>query len=338
MIARHRTWIVALACATVLLGGCSSVVDGSGKRIGSSGTGSARPTGSPTASTTPTTTAYPRTARSTALGDPVTADICRAVGLPAMSTFGYLPEFSDVVIPPSCAVRMSKGGTRFFTVNMFAGYSGTVTTATGRVVSRQSGLTVYSFPYDKTSGSCERDIAVPGATLKVNVVPNRSAGTPNPTDSCRGADAMTTRLAQLSATGAAAFPRLPLASPSVSRADLCDVFEAVDLSGYSAYDGAKISDGGFTTECTTDRGSAFLDFEVGTAGPPPQTHLQNVGGHKLYVDDDTSDYCDWYSVQGTTPEGKSERLALSTGATTPSDLCTQTGTVLAALLDKAGLT
>ena len=334
MVDLRRLRLAVLACTVLALAGCSSVVDGTGATVAASPT----KTGGSTSSAAPGPVAFPRKIITTgALSDPVSVDICTAIGLPAMSTFGYLPEFSDIVVPPSCAVRMSKNGVRYFTVNMYADYAGRVSTGPGRTVSSLSGLPVYSFPYDKSLGNCQRNIAVAGATIKVNVVPNRAAGTPNPTDICRGANAMTARLAQLSATGAAAFPRLALASPSLSRFDFCAVLKAVDLTKYPGFAGGVISDDGFTSECAIDKGGLYLDFELGTAGPPPETHLQSVGGHKLYTDDDATTFCDWYSVQGSTSAGKSERLALSSNIT-PAGLCTQTGQLLAAILDKAGIT
>ena len=120
------------------------------------------PTGAPPASR------FPRTAVSTAIGDPPTADLCAAIGLRALRGLGYTPTFSDRTIPPGCLIHMYRGGKLSFNVGVYGDRPGTQASNPKRTTRKESGLTVYVYPFAKPfEGNCERDIAAAGATLHV---------------------------------------------------------------------------------------------------------------------------------------------------------------------------
>lgn len=347
---RSRSAVARLAAvaAAALLAGCTSVIGGTGHRAGSA-TNSAssaprtRATTAPTSpiTTSPTADAYARTPVSTAIGDPVTADLCTAIGLTVMQSAvtGLTPSFDGRQFPPGCSVTYFQGAVAQFGVSVFAD-SAQPRSATGRSTRTKSGQSVYVYPFDATNGRCERDVVGRGVLLVVDATPQGSAK-PDKTNYCAATDAMSTRLAAVLAAGNV--PRLPLAHPSVSAIDACKVVRAAGITSLSAFAKGVISSQGFGASCRVHPTGLFLfvNLVVADAAQPGGSTLTTVGGHSLYATSTSSDFCSYASTQGTTSDGHHEQLVFAATSTdpakTPAGLCNQTSQAAAKYLDTVGL-
>jgi hypothetical protein len=280
---------------------------------------------------------------STAIGDPATADLCEAAAhaLAPLGRLGYTPTLSDRTIPPGCLIHMSRGGRLRFNVGVYGDRPGTQQSAPNRTTRKESGLTVFVYPFDKGfEGDCERDIAARGVTLHVYSLATTTHGGGGPADHCGASDALTHALAAAIADKSVA--RLPLADPSLSAIDFCAALHETHIADLPGFGGTQepdgVSDGCAVVKSKLD---AYFEFQIETALIPQATSSHTVGGHHVYASDsNTSAFCTFYSVQGQASGGRYERVSVSIdafGKTHPPHLCASTGTALARFLDTLGL-
>lgn len=334
--------LFVLICAVLSVAGCSSatVITGSGRAVAPSGTSTTPDSPSVPAPSGPTQDRYPRQDVSTAIGDPVRADLCGAVGLAPFAGLGFTPAFADVQVQPGCTVRLTRAGKVVLSVFLYATEPRSVPSDPKRVRRTESGVTAYAYPFDPAAGNCERIVLARGVQFTVDALTRVANGAPNRTNSCAGTDAMTAALA--AAVAKRSVVTLPVAPSSLSSLDFCDAFEAAHREGLPFYAGAELVSDGFGVECTiTSRSfTFFLDFEIARARRPADSTPVTIGGHHVLAgsSNDTG-HCDFWAVQAPGPRGY-ERISASadysaTGGS--ATLCDQTGKALAAFLDSAGL-
>jgi hypothetical protein len=342
-------------CAAVLLlaAGCTS--SGGGKHSTAASSGSVTSgsvssggTGSASNQVTPPATSRPapsgsaaRKRASTAIGDPVTADLCAAVGLDSLRGIGsgLTPTFDKRQDPPGCAVTLSDGARAVLGLSVF-GDPGTPKAAAGRTSRTESGQTVYVYPYDAGTGRCEREIAATGVLLVIDS--NVASGSkPDRATACAGTDAMTARLAE--AVDADDVPRLQLADPTVSDLDACAVARRADITSLSAFAGATVHSLSFGVGCQLRPRGAFLfvNFVISSVRTPGGATSTTVGTHSVYGVATTGSFCSYVSPQGRTSDGQYEQVAMSATATgaraQAGGLCAETKAALGRYLDAAGL-
>lgn len=337
--------LIAILCAA-LLGGCTSVVQGRG-RVGSSAPSSSGSASSlsppPNSSALPTSTPVVgqngRTPVSTAIGDPVTADLCTAIGLAALqgAVPDLTPTFDGRQFPPGCSATYYEGADPVLAVSVFA-RGGDPKATSGRTSRSVSGQVVYVYPFD-ASGHCAREIKASALVLVVDSVPLNST-MPDKQTSCAGTDAMSNRLAAVVAAGDV--PRLPLAPASLTELDACKVVKAAKITSLPAFTKAEVSEQGFGASCEVRRGPLFLfvNLVVADAKRPAGSTPTTVAGHTLYATSVTKDFCSYASTQGTTSDGHYEQLVVAATATDPAKapvgLCDQTSQAAAKYLDTVG--
>jgi hypothetical protein len=329
---------LATVATAVLLAGCTSVVDGHGGLARSSHSPS-RPAPS-SATTAPTLPAgLLRAPASTALGDPVTADLCAAIGLDALRGVGDLtPGLDERQYPPGCSITLRDGATPVVTVSVFAGH-GLPDRESGRRKRMTSGRTIYTYRFDPRTGSCRRELKAAGLLLTVDAYPQDNAEPDRGLD-CAATDAMADRLAAVLADGAV--PRLALAAPSVSELDACKVARRAAVTALPAFARAEVIPQGFGASCELHAGSVFLffNFAIAAAAHPAGARPSLVAGHQLYATASQPALCSTESTQGRTAAGKYEQVVASatvSGSAPPSRLCRQTAQALARYLTAAGL-
>jgi hypothetical protein len=342
---------LATAGAVVLLAGCTSVVRGHGQAIGTPSS----PRSSTTTSTPPSTSVAPSPSPSptqpaadiarppvaTAIGDPVTADLCTAIGLDALRGLGngLTPSFDDRQYPPGCSITLNDGAKPLVGITVFAGV-GDPLTSTGRTSRVANGQTIYSYPFDATTGSCRREIKAHGVLLTVDSYPNGDAK-PGQATSCAGTDQMASRLAAVVTAGNV--PRQPLASPSLSALDACKVAEKASITTLPAFAGSELREQGFGANCQLRPHDLFLfiDFVIADVAQPPGSTPTTVGGHRLSATSSQADFCSYASTQGTTTDGRYEQVTATAtvagSGAAPAQLCEQTAEALARYLTAAGL-
>jgi hypothetical protein len=350
-VAVRRSRLTAPVLAALLLAGCSGpVVTGSGAGGSRSGGGSSSPTGvpsspSPSAGSTgdpsgSTGGVIARTPVSSAIGDPVTADLCAAIGVEALRGVGtgLTPSIDDRQYPPGCSMTLSAGTESQFGISVY-GDDSRPRNSTGRTSRTESGQTVYVFPFDPATGQCERQIDAAGVLLTVDAYRRSSAKT-DKTTYCAGSDAMTARLAAV-VTGTNV-PRLALARPSLTELDACKVTRAANVTSLSAFAGGVIREQGFGASCEVRPSDLFLFFNLVVSKEPRPAGATEVtvDGHQLYSTGTGSTYCSSVSTQGATAGGGYEQLVVTATATdakkAPADLCDQTGRATAKYLTAAG--
>jgi hypothetical protein len=338
---------VGAAVAVLVLAGCTSVVGGRGQPSGTPSSTGARSTASasPSASVVSTPAAPPadilRTPVQTAIGDPVTADLCTAIGLDALRNLraGVTPSFDDRQYPPGCSVTFNDGATHVVGLSVFAS-QGRPAAADHRTSRVASGQTVYSYPFDAATGSCRRAIKAEGVLLTVD---SAQVGTavPGKSIACAGTDAMTTRLVAVAAGHY--LPRLQLADPSLSVLAACKVVTKAGIRTLPAFAGGAIRTQGFGASCQlrTAKLFLFIDFAIADAARPPGSTATTVEGHRMYSRGSRADFCSYVSTQGTTSDGRYEQVVASATvpvtASAPAELCEQTTLALARYLAAAGL-
>lgn len=340
------TWRGPVALAAVaLLAGCTPVVTGAGS-VG--GTGSAvapRPSASATPPVGPTASTATgdilRTPVTSAIGDPVTADLCTAIGLGALRGFpgSLTPVFDGRQFPPGCSVSLRNGTKSVLDITVYAS-SGLPAEQKGRTTRTSSGERIYSYPFVAATGECRRELAPGSVLLTVNSVP--ATGTqPNADLDCASTDAMATRLAAVLAAGNV--PRLRLPTQSLTRFDACAVTRASNLTTtLAAFANGELTDQGFGASCEVRAPSVFLFFNfvlANTAQPTGSTQTTEFG-HLLFQSTAEPGLCSYVSTQRRTPDGRYEQMAASAtvqGAQQVTDLCTQTAQALALYLSAAGL-
>ena len=357
---------LVLVAVALVVSACTSSTHGSG-RLASHRTSSPPPTGSVTSSPRPTgsvtsgppstgsVTSGPssgggapstpppqllRTPLVTAIGDPGTADLCAAIGLTRFDRLAPSTAAYDAVqYPPGCSITLSDGTAPVLTVSVFAAQH-QPHEADGRTESTASGLPVYSYPFDASTGGCERDVMAKGVRLVADAIARGSA-TPDEQLSCAATKAMADRVAAVAAAGSV--PRLSLAQPSIVNLGACLVADAAGVTGLSDLASARLIRRGFGVNCElrTDTLFVFINAALATAAPPENGTPTAVGGHELFQTTARPGFCSYVSVQGTTGEGQHEEVtaaATTTGtAKPPAQLCDQTAQALARYLTAAGL-
>jgi hypothetical protein len=338
---------VAAAGVVLLLSGCTSVVGGRGQATGtpSSSASSASTGASSSTSVVTSPTAPPsdvvRTPVQTAIGDPVTADLCTAIGLDALRGLGagLTPYYDDRQYPPGCSVTLNDGAKPVIGLSVFAG-QGEPTVADARTTRTVSGLSVFSYPFDKATGSCRRETKAEGVLLTVDSI---QAGTETPDEriACAATDAMADRLAAVVAE--ANVPRLLLADRSLSALDACKVARKAGITTLPAFTGGVLHTQGFGASCQVRPTSLFLfvDFVITDVARPRGSTPTTVDGHDLYSRASRADFCSYVSTQGRTWDGRYEQVAATAtvvgSRTAPAELCEQTSQALARYLTAAGL-
>jgi hypothetical protein len=346
--------LCAVAAAAVAVAGCtgggtaarSSSASHSSTGSRSSGSRPNPPSSAP--SSTPTTLrptptgSLARVRVSTAIGDPVTADLCAAIGLEALRGLGsgLTPTFDARQDPPGCAVTLSTGaGTPVLGLSVFAD-AGKPRTATGRTKRTESGHTVYAYPFNPGTGQCERDIEGQGVLLVVGSFRAGSTAVDR-TTACGGADGMTARLAQAIDTGDVS--RLQFADPTVSRLNACGVAGKAAITSLPDFAGGTLHGLSFGVACQLRRPGVnlFVNFAISAVRRPAKSTPASVGTHVLYATALTNAFCSYVSTQGRTSDGQFEQIAVSAtyigAGTAPAQLCDQTKTAAGRYLDAAGL-
>jgi hypothetical protein len=345
-----RARFLALVLATVVVAGCTS----------SHGTGTdssvARPSESPSAPTSstsatsrpaPTSSApnfpppeFARASIQTAIGDPVTADLCAVVGTDVFAGLGTLTATLDgKQFPPGCSATLTTSAGVQFAVSVFAARHHTPSTGDHTTRAR-SGQTIYVYPFEQDTGGCQRQVAAQEVWL---VVDSFAQGSEKPSEdlACGATDAMADALA--TAAAAASVPRLSLAAPSVSELAACPVLAKAGVTKLSAFASAHLLQRGFGENCEvkTDRVLLFVNFAIADQAKPATATATTVLGHRLYSVESRPDFCSFVSTQGQTGDGRYEQVAAAATATDPDkppgQLCAETGEVLARYLTTAGL-
>jgi hypothetical protein len=277
-----------------------------------------------------------------AIGDPVTANLCAAAGL---APFQHLPggpsaAFDPAQYPPGCSITLSNADQPVFTVSVFAAKH-PPHPADGRTETRVQGLPVYRYPFKESTGSCERDVVAPGVLLVADTLA-RGAVKPDSGLACAAADAMAERMAAAAAGGSVA--RLALAAPSVTELDACAVAKQAEIASSGTFAGANLRRRGFDVNCELRTEGAFLFLNIAlvdTARAVPGETIR-VDGHELQQTSVQPSFCSYASPQGSTGADLQEQVtatATAPGPGTPSaDLCADTAAALARYLTAAGLT
>jgi hypothetical protein len=283
---------------------------------------------------------FVRTPRETAIGDPATADLCTAIGLPPFDAIGPgRADYDAVQYPPGCSITLSVADKPVLTVSVFAAQHGP-RDADGRTEATASGLPVYSYPFDRGTGGCERDVVADGVRLVADAIARGSAP-PDEQLSCAATKAMADRVAEIAATGSV--PRLSPARPTLTELGACLVVNASGITALGDFVGARVIRRGFGVNCElrTDTLFLFINVALAAAAPPDRGTPLDYGGHHLFKTASRPGFCSYVSVQGTTGDGHREEV--SAAATTngdgkpPATLCAQTAQALSLYLTAAGL-
>lgn len=343
--------LIAIA-AIAVLAGCTSVVTGNGRLNGESLSATSPSTPTSTAPPPPASVSVPngldwpppgmlRLAPATAISDPVTADLCAAIGLGPLRGLGngLTPTFDTRQYPPGCTVTMKDGTAPVLGVSAY-GSSGGVTSAPGRTSKIVSGQAVYEFPFSAATGECRRELNPLGILLTINSFPLHSAK-PNQALDCASTDAMAARLAKIVSVGVQP-PQLRVPTRSLSALDSCKVVEQASITSLSVFSKGAITEQGFGASCEVRPASGFLFFNyvIANAARPNGAKLVTVEGHQLYETSAQPNFCSYVSTQGSTRDGRYEQVAASattTLAKPPAQLCAQTAQALARYLTAAQL-
>jgi hypothetical protein len=351
---RRAACLIALLLAT----GCTSsshshrstsasqLPPGPSRSAATAGSGASNPT-SASASTSSSTTPRPvptgsasRKPASTAIGDPVTADLCAAVGLDPLRDVGtgLTPTFDARQDPPGCAITLSdRNGQAALTLSVF-GSEAKVRVAQGRTTRTESGQTVYVYPFDASAGRCEREIAAAGVRLVIDSLAPAGVKTDRST-ACDGTDAMTDRLA--AAVADDAVPRLQLADPTISDLNACAVARRAGITALPSFAKGRLRSMSFGAGCEVRPADSFLfvNFVISASRRPAGGTSTTVGTHTVYAGPSTGGLCAYFSTQGRTSDGQYEQLAVTATATAPGStrLCSDTKLALGRYLDAAGL-
>jgi hypothetical protein len=277
----------------------------------------------------------------TAIGDPVTADLCGSIGLDPLRHIGtaLTPTFDKRQDPPGCAITLAADGKAALGLSVFAD-AGKPKAAAGRTQRTQSGQTVYVYRFDSATGSCEREVAAFRVRLVVDSY--RPPGAPSDrSTACAGTDALTARLAE--AASARDVPRLQLASPSVSDLNACAVVRTAGITSLTLFANGRLGTLSFGVGCRVRPPNVFLflNFVIDADRRPAGSTLTTAGAHSAYALATTGGFCSYFAPQGRTSDGQYEQVAASTTWTgtgaAPANLCDQTKTALGRYLDAAGL-
>jgi hypothetical protein len=279
---------------------------------------------------------------STAIGDPVTADLCAAVGLDPLRTVGtgLTPTYDGRQDPPGCAITLTdKQDEPAVTFSVFA-TGAKVRVATRRTTRTESGQTVYVYPFDASAGRCEREIAAAGVRIVVDsLVP--TGGKVDRATACGGTDAMTARMAEAVADNDV--PRLQLADPTISDLNACAIVRRAGIPAMSSFANGRLRSMSFGAGCEVRPTDAFLfvNFVIDAGRRPAGGTSTTVGRHDIYAGPTVPGLCAFFSTQGRTSDGQYEQLAVTstwTGAgAAPAQLCIDTKLALGRYLDAAGL-
>lgn len=279
---------------------------------------------------------------STAIGDPVTADLCAAVGLDPLRHVGtgLTPTFDARQDPPGCAITLADtNGKPAVSFSVFA-TGAKVREAAGRTTRTESGQTVYVYPFDAAAGRCEREIAAEG----VRIVADSLAPTGGKVDratACGGTDATTARMAEAVADDAV--PRLQLADPTISDLNACTIVRRAGVTALSTFAGGRLRSMAFGAGCEVRPADDFLfvNFVIDAERRPAGSTTTTVGTHAIYAGPTTPGLCAYFSTQGRTSDGQYEQLAMTAtwtaSSAAPAQLCVQTKLALGRYLDAAGL-
>lgn len=327
----------------LVLAACTSAVQGTGSVSGTPPTSHAPTSGSgPTISGGGTgTLRFPRSPMTTVIGDPPTADLCKAVGLSSFAALGLTPGYADVQFPPGCTIRLSRGSTVALSVNVVGLAPDSQEERPGRTTRTESGLTVYVYRFEASSiGNCQRDIAADGVMLRVIAISRAATGKASEKVDCGATDLMTKAVA--AAVAGKFVPRLPQSTPSLSELDFCAVLRRLDLTAVPDLSSGTPEVDGVSAGCqiVSSKVSFYIDFAIGGAGRSKGGET-TVGGHVLEAGSSNgSGDCQFTSNQGGLADGREEQVSLSLtelSSGPPADLCDRTARLLATFLDTAGL-
>ncbi|HEU5266765.1 MAG TPA: hypothetical protein VFU35_08690, partial [Jatrophihabitans sp.] len=283
---------------------------------------------------------FARAPVSTAIGDPPSTDLCSAVDVSDFAQPGYRPAFADSQFPPGCTIRLTKSDGSHVSVSLY-GTTSASGAAPGRTTKRVAGLTVYYYPFKSDFGECERDVLAGRIVFTINAfTPKGTTGaTPDRTVNCTATDLLTTKIAL--AVSARALTPLHLATPSVISLDSCRIARAAGWTAVPAFAGAPPTADAFGAGCslTSSRMSVYLDPMLAKDASVDNARPVSADGHQIYAStsNDASD-CALTSVQGDTPDGRSEQLYLSAYATkTVPQFCQEVTAAFGRYLTVAGL-
>lgn len=347
-----RARCLVLMIVALLAAGCTSTSRPHGARSSARSATASAP--APTTSASGGTSSEPTTSEpdfpppefararvDTAIGDPVTADLCAAVGL---ATFGHLgtltASFDARQFPPGCSVTITTAAGSTFAVSVYAARRPAPSSAdrTTRVSSHQ---TIYAYSFHAATGSCRRAMVADHIKLMVD---SFAAGTEKISQSvaCAATDAMADGLA--AAVAHHSVPRLSLAARSLSEIAACPVLKEAGVTALTAFASGALIRRGFDENCEvkTKRVFLFVNFAIADDRKPAGSTITTVLGHRLYELESGTGFCSYVSTQGSTDDGRYEQVAAAAtaadAAKPPAGLCAQTAEALARYLDTAGLT
>jgi len=349
---RHRRRV--LVAAGLVLSACTSTTHDSGRSSEPSSApttpGSATPVSTPVSSiptsSSPSVAPFPppdliRVPGESAIGDAAVADLCAAAGLAVFKDLPGrpIPSFDAEQYPPGCSITLQDFDVPVLTVSVFAAQHAPHE-ADGRIEASSHGLSVFSYPFDAETGSCERDVVADGVLLVADTL-TRGTSAPDENLACAAADAMADRMAVTAAAGSV--PPLALAAPSLTELDACAVARQAEITSLRSFATAKLKRRGFDLNCElrTDDAFLFINFAIvdTTRAVPGQS--VRVAGHDLLQHAAQPRYCSYASAQGSTGDDVQEQVTASATApgdgAPPPDLCQDTAAALARYLTAAGL-
>lgn len=277
--------LVPLA-ALAVLAGCTTTVAGQGQ-------GSAPPT---SAAPTPTSSSAPAPP---SIGDPNTADLCAGIQLSAYKVFGQ-PSFDPSQTPPGCYVTIAKSGLPIIGLSVVAmPLSQAIPRAQGHPTT-VAGLPVVDFTPDPSQ--CQRDVWLQETVLSVRA-DDLGAKVTGPL-LCRVADQLVAQTAK--SVGAGDLPRVKLASPSLTRVQMCRAIQPGDLRGVSRGAPVEVAPHYYGTFCRASNPLYVFGVEMvfrKVAAKPLRTTA--AGGHRFAWFDQISPdsiACDLTSMQRPTSD------------------------------------
>jgi hypothetical protein len=318
--------------------GCTATVSGHGSAAD-------RPAPQPTpagSSTAPGAAAVPRdlvtrTPVSTAIGDPMTAQLCatldtaalgRALGVSAASAFPAADEQR-----PGCALVFARGDTTAAEVVILA--TAQALPQPGSVVTRHSsGLVVRDYDHSERADECDRDVLVRGAVLRVSVLGVTEV------DQCAGADAAVASVA--AAVVHHHVTHRPLPRTSVLGLDACKVAAYAGIDTQNDFRIPVKVDDRFGGGCEYDsQDTLYLSYQTQQEAKPSGYHVVRVEDRSVWASDSNGPgACGYLAVLPVDSTGAWEAVTALASAdpdSETSDLCDETGESLVLFLDAAGL-
>jgi hypothetical protein len=340
-----------LLTAAVAIAGCAATVDGTGRGSLATSSSPAASSLAPSASApaaTPLPTGFPSTSPaqalrrdpvSTPIGDPVTADICRAQGTAFLRPLGLHITLASKQFAAGCIYRGLRRDQAQIDVSEFVNSPSAA--LSGVTMRRVNGIRVYAEPLDR-AGTCVRDVR--SATFHVNVSGYAVKASRKSPKICQAADLAVGRVTSL-LRARTRFPTVPLPDDRLSGLDLCKVARAAGLADDPLLAGARPLTFEFGAECslTGDHAYAYLDFVTLSFAAVGGTTRTAAGSHTvLGGSDNDRARCSFISQQGKLADNTGwqavEVYVSSTDyAHPPANLCARTKQLTADFLDAAGV-